>query len=645
MKGELTDAAARKRLVEHARTDHLCAVARTLIEGRQRLIEFLQAQYVPTKATVQPQLAYELIAHLMKHRLVDHVVSLNFDEVLDVALHDELGEEGYQLVLPNSGWRPPRQGQPCLFKLHGTIGQPDSLRFETAETGMLSRRVIDLLDKAIFGPANPKSVRIVSLGYSWSDPDMVQWLVRHHADIAGLICVALDEVPCERVRRGMVEALGKKVGSAVDVLSVATERVVSDGRPATIDEVLWAVWNAAVRRPTSAKRVPSAARHLLISHLFPSRRPESRRWPHVYQAHGQASRFEAEVLLTTGKTDGLITLSSLARDVRVMRHWSARLGRGKTALDRMTFLKRGSTADVTDLYVYRGESEDYAKFFDQARGDTLFVSDQQVPDLREQRILVPSLIDGEIVRKGQSYLDFLSHYLRKVFDGPSIEVDPGQDPRGSLMFIKPEPLRTYKALRDRTASLIARSEWTTLLIIAESGYWLSEFTAQPSVLGGRQVLLIEASSFGVTDWRSRRPVILPDNVTKIGIPWWVHNRHLTLAMRADGTLSGGIYFRRRQRTSRISPVAISAQEDLRELLEMFLAYAARFLEEFGRWTDYEGGAAYDAKAFFKPLLALNVARSLGDGSRDWLQRLERAWAGCNLDPALSPLNTVRPQPA
>ena len=40
-------------------------------------------------------LGYELLAHLLKHRFLDAIVSFNFDELLDQSLDDELGTTGY----------------------------------------------------------------------------------------------------------------------------------------------------------------------------------------------------------------------------------------------------------------------------------------------------------------------------------------------------------------------------------------------------------------------------------------------------------------------------------------------------------------------------------------------------------------------
>lgn len=631
----------RGRLVAHARTDHLCEVACRLARGRHLLIEFLRREYGPSADQVPPQLGYELIAHLVKHRFVDHLISLNFDETLDASLDDELGEYGYRKVLPGLSTSRAPLDLPHLFKVHGTISDADSLRFDTDDTGVLSAGMLRLLDRVVFGPVSPpRSVWVISLGYSWADPDLRAWLARNARWLAGVVCVALDRKPTdllrEELRRGQAaveSSTGPTAGSAgmqtlVEIYPVATEEVVADGDAATVDEVLWAVWNDVKRNTPhpDQDRVPSAARHLLISHLFRNRQGALRRWPAVYDRHTRAARFEAEVFLTTGKTDGLVVLSSLARDLRIIRHWSPDLGRRLPVIDRLGFLERNPYADVTEVYFLRGTAKEYARYFTRRKGERFPLSEQYVPDLWKERLDVPILRDGVIHRRRVRYIRFLHKYFRKVFFGPSVEVDPGLDPRAALLFRQPRSIPTYKALRDRTADLMG-SNWTVLLVIAESGEWLTHFASTFTPPQQRTVLLIEASSFSLQAWTARRTVDLSQtNTPTIGIPWWVHNRHLTLAIGGDGSLLSGLYFRRRERTPRVSPIWLDDRLDLRELVKMFFSYAARFYEEWGSTTTPDDAARYAPAEFYTRLIEVSRGTALGTEGAMWTRRLERAWA-------------------
>jgi hypothetical protein len=82
-----------------------------------------------------PVLAYELLAHLTKHRFLDAIISFNFDELLDQSLEDELGPGEYVRVVSDrdcTAIQPDPDAKnyvPLYVKLHGTASEPDSLRF------------------------------------------------------------------------------------------------------------------------------------------------------------------------------------------------------------------------------------------------------------------------------------------------------------------------------------------------------------------------------------------------------------------------------------------------------------------------------------------------------------------------------------
>jgi len=80
-------------------------------------------------------LVYELLAHLLKHRFIDAIISCNFDELLDRSLDDELDASEYKRVISerdcNDLQLDPSAAEyiPLYVKLHGTASEPDSLRF------------------------------------------------------------------------------------------------------------------------------------------------------------------------------------------------------------------------------------------------------------------------------------------------------------------------------------------------------------------------------------------------------------------------------------------------------------------------------------------------------------------------------------
>jgi hypothetical protein len=109
----------------------LSAIGQTLGNSR-RVRAAISDLYRVRHPTV---LAYELLAHLLKHRFLDAIISMNFDELLDQSLDDELGIGEYERIVSdrdcvnaNTDVSAPDY-IPLYIKLHGTASEPESLRF------------------------------------------------------------------------------------------------------------------------------------------------------------------------------------------------------------------------------------------------------------------------------------------------------------------------------------------------------------------------------------------------------------------------------------------------------------------------------------------------------------------------------------
>lgn len=95
-----------------------------------------------------PNLEYEILAHMLKHRFIDVALNFNFDEMLDAALKEEVSEGDFNYIF-SDGNCPEyknllvgnRLKHPIFIKPHGTISHPNSLRF-TREN--LSRVPMDI---------------------------------------------------------------------------------------------------------------------------------------------------------------------------------------------------------------------------------------------------------------------------------------------------------------------------------------------------------------------------------------------------------------------------------------------------------------------------------------------------------------------
>jgi hypothetical protein len=100
-------------------------------------------------------LGNELLAHLLKHRFLDAIISFNFDELLDRSLEDELSKEEYVRIISErdcDGIQPDPSAPdyvPLYVKLHGTASEPDSLRFTADAYYSIPQRISGVVQELL----------------------------------------------------------------------------------------------------------------------------------------------------------------------------------------------------------------------------------------------------------------------------------------------------------------------------------------------------------------------------------------------------------------------------------------------------------------------------------------------------------------
>ena len=79
---------------------------------------------------------YEIIAHQFRHRMIDVILNFNFDEILEQAIEEEIGDENYHLIISDGHCKPlneflveQRLKNPIYIKPHGTASHNSTLRF------------------------------------------------------------------------------------------------------------------------------------------------------------------------------------------------------------------------------------------------------------------------------------------------------------------------------------------------------------------------------------------------------------------------------------------------------------------------------------------------------------------------------------
>jgi hypothetical protein len=125
------------------------------------------------------QLRYELLAHLMKHGFLDGIISVNFDELLDQSLDDEVGPGEYVSIVSardcaraSNYDRGSSDRLPVYVKLHGTVADPHSLRFTKDAYYAVPADIVD----AVRGILGTEDCVLLNVGCSMRGLDLAQLL-------------------------------------------------------------------------------------------------------------------------------------------------------------------------------------------------------------------------------------------------------------------------------------------------------------------------------------------------------------------------------------------------------------------------------------------------------------------------------------
>lgn len=604
-----------EKLLKNASLDEICSVACEYDVVRDRIRDKLRNVYTQvydfaTSAGALPQLGYELLAHLLKHGFIDHIITFNFDELLDTALANEMPGE-YDLItsehqLPAS-LEPVR---PRVFKLHGTISADGSLRFTSRQTGILSYEMVSLLDATLFGSNShsedgsaERRVHVISLGYSWRDPDFARWAVSRANRIESLTVVDLEGEAAQELR-SRVARDNSPACSTLCVRGIAARDIASTpAAPVSTDHLLWALWNRveAKLKHEGSPFIP-ASRHIILGSVFRPRNPpngepdrdEFLRDPrgnlNFMNQHDCKKRFRIEVLLHLAKCKGMVCASVMAGHTRINQYYqklaSKQAGRCDPMEELQKIIAQSPYPDVKETYLSTAKAlDDLVKHF--MDGDEFSVLNVPVPRFDEST--------GKVIVKSEPAQDFFCEHVTRIFEAPEVEVVHEPARRGQWLFRDAKPLDSYLALQLQTRKLLQKS-WTHLLVVAESGSWLTtkEIYAILKRAGGQRILLLEASTEQLGEWHLRTQIgtdlkeswaWLRKNqglaITHGYLSWWQHNRHLTLAvdLKSDGCFAGGIYFRRELKASRIAPVYVADASDCAELLITFMSYVRRACRE------------------------------------------------------------------
>lgn len=493
--------------------------------------DFLDESGITPKsvATPDPILAYELLAHLVSYDLICDIISFNFDEGLESALDDEIGEQSYEWVYSDSAFhRIAEKGyssldKPAIIKPHGTISSPDTI-CPTVETV----RAFPEHKRAVLEAVLAQSSAILILGFSCPDPDF-QKVITDLALANPRQIYWVDNRPALPKESYAFQLLTEEAhGRAPTPVFVESN----------VEDFLLELTRELQKR--DSLRCPDVARHLI--------RCKFHEWGAIPSID---KLFKLEAMIYALKTCGRFSLEGLFQCRRV--------------------------DSIASRLVASADSKDLRLVLDEIVANGFLVKDSDITATEAYYIPHDCVPEGQVDPDALALLDFegSEEQRREAFEllrclRETVGVDFGfGGPRNYLLgrFHSPALIRDHTELHERTKETLT-SVRKRVDVVSESGGWLiKDFLAQLEELskGGTRLNLLLAEPGPEDQWyrdveleaTAELQVLFGGNLSVQYVPWELHDTHMTLS---DG--GQAVYFSRRYTMTTVSPVHLTTKEDL-----------------------------------------------------------------------------------
>ena len=578
----------RLRLVNNLKKKHfetrLIALSRTP-EAERKVRETIADQY---SIRYPPLLANELLAHLLKHRFLDAIVSFNFDELLDQSIDDELGPGEYVQVVSerdcaNIETDPDKPDYiPLYVKLHGTASEPESLRFTPDSYYAIPDRVSSVVANVL----ESERCVLMNVGSGLTSFDFQRLL----SSPERLEVFNLSKEPLEERVRFEIDERRKKAKKA--------RRAGSSGgrpRPAVIrecatydhgcDAQLNSVVNAVKRATQDHKngysgeplvQFRSVLRHKAVVRLLRDNRSGggSWNWNKKAEARYLERRTVLELALAGAKARGLLSLKPLSED-RPSRYFERyqrlRIHGGATWRALCSSAGFEECEELPDVLVsrptFRKNMHENSKAArrqrkrNKRRGIKRRRESQRLHEVK-QRTLAKHVIARIASRPSSRDLDLLVKTIGAMQRGSEIELHTQDDRVCSKAFRHPATLKTITSLHIYTWLMLRNvKKRDRVYICAETGAWLLRNSVPTLLRKPRKMRGLQAFDIEETDIRKR----FPKRRLKLELqnPWH-HNRHMTVVCRGKEP-DQAIYFARHQRNPIVTAVYLNDPIDVRTM--------------------------------------------------------------------------------
>ncbi len=548
-----------------------------------------------------PSLTYEILAHMLKHRFFDGIINYNYDQVLDVAIEEEIFDGDYKFIFSDGDCpesfdellNDNRLKQPIYIKPHGTIKHESSLRFTQEDyytTPVLLRNTIEkLLNGKVDSRVQEKlPLNLIVIGYCIKSAEF-SFLLKRYFDQNPDSTVKIWVFDIVDYSEQLLRSLGKEYEDRLKIIHFSK---YLPGDEYYLDDYLETLWNLIEQNFVYKFKPRGIERHSLINHVF---QPDQTWLSQLdsdpdCQKNYFKDRFLIELVISLLQSDGLLHARQIMED-RSGKYFN---------------LYKKSMKDTNIQVSLRGECQNFGlKIYKGFVGDTFTLQDPILfysLDDNDKENLFHYLYDllKENLSKRQKknikheegkkkFLDLASKIRRRNVS----KITPNyRYPHGHLFsFVKEsDVLNTPTGWIYRFQNTVNKSnKWDLLLAISEKGRFLNSIDKEN--LKNKKVELVVASFDlpGFPDMNSRREKDLNEQINWLSgniqyLPWWLHNRHMVLFLKRKKNANhfkneidkwdfyAGFYYESRLLSRRVNPVFIRHQEDLKLMLYDFVNY-------------------------------------------------------------------------
>lgn len=569
----------RLELVSGLKRDHFETRLMALSKVRTRADEVRQAISEKYGIRHPALVGYELLAHLLKHRFLDGIISFNFDELLDRSLDDELGRDEYGRVVSERDCQQlqtdadaPRY-VPLYVKLHGTASEPQSLRFTLDAYYALPLRMVEVVRDLLH--AERCVLIVVGAGLESFDfqrllgiPDELQVfnlsMQPIKAGVAKRITKERRRIDKERGRTDDRKWLRDCAGngySSDDLLKQLTG-IISDKASRSS--------SSEPEQPTAGTeidglvKVRSVCRHetvvrLLEGHSGKSKAETEPKWRKADEIDYIERRTILELALSGAKARGLLSLIPLVED-RPAKYYETyqHLTQGNRK-DWSTLCSDAGlmeSLDTTDILV----SQKSLRKSENATG----IDSKRLHEF-DPRKLACHLLPRIKSNWGADDEEDLAATIDELQTESDVEIHTTDDRVCSKAFREPTILATATSLQAYTWRMLKGLDANDeVCVSSETGAWLLKKPIVDTLKMQRRIRVllafdIERKKLKETYKGRLRPVFTDP---------WHHNRHMTIVCKGKRPVRA-IYFARRLRTPVITPVYLESLRDVQLLMRMY----------------------------------------------------------------------------